>query len=367
MEDFKNSLQIDKEQVDKYIADESTKLRKTVQQAYGEKYSDVLAAYLDVLSRGGKRLRGILAKRTYEYFGGTDKNVALEAALIIELLHDYLLVIDDIQDNSSLRRGKPAAHMLLRSYHQKHQLAGNAAHYGLSQAINAALAGQNIAFERALGLSVDGAAKISALTHLNNFLVKTDLGQLGDFNNEAFRTNDKDDVVQVLKLKTAYYTFCMPVYFGAALAGVPKIDSNFNDYLVNTGICFQIYDDIIGTFGDVAKIGKSNQSDIIEGKRTLLVIYALESASDAQKAALENALGNKNLTDTEFKSVQDILRSTGALERCQQEAQNLVGSANQVIQKSGLSPESTQFFEDLANYVALTVLKSSGQNASGDG
>ncbi|MDR0397860.1 MAG: polyprenyl synthetase family protein [Candidatus Nomurabacteria bacterium] len=351
MEDFKKSLQSDKEQIDNYIASQSEKLLDAVKHEYGEKYSDVLAAYLDVLGRGGKRLRGILAKRAYEYFGGSNENVALEAALVIELLHDYLLVVDDIQDDSSLRRGKPAAHMLLREYHEKHQLAGDKAHYGLSQTINAALAGQNIAFQRALALPIESDAKVNALAHLNDFLTKTDFGQLGDFNNEAFKTTSKADVMQVLQLKTAYYTFCMPVYFGASLAGMPKINANLNDYLINTGICFQLYDDIIGTFGDTTKTGKSNRSDIIEGKRTLLVIYALESATSEQKATLAAALGNKNLSDEEFIAVQDILRSTGALKRCQNEAQSLVSEANQSIERANLSPDATQFFTYLASYV----------------
>jgi geranylgeranyl diphosphate synthase type I len=351
MKDFKQELQNDKEQIDRYITDESAKLLHDVNQEYGERYSDVLAAYLDVLGRGGKRLRGVLAKRAFEYFGGADEHVALEAALVIEMLHDYLLVVDDIEDDSDLRRGKPSAHKLLETYHEQNQLAGNRRHYGLSQTINAAMAGQNLALLRVTKLPVSDSFKVNALAHLNDFLTKTDFGQLGDFNNEAFKTDQENDVVQVLRLKTAYYTFCMPVYFGAALAGAPKISAKLNDYLINTGTCFQLYDDIIGTFGDTAKTGKSNRSDIIEGKRTLLVIYALEAANDQQKAVLTNALGNKNLTDAEFSAVQAVLRDTGALERCQKEARSLVKRANQSVRESGLDSEAVAFFEALASYV----------------
>jgi geranylgeranyl diphosphate synthase type I len=350
MDRFKIELQNEKTQIDNYIAEQSQDLLSQVRREYGERYSDVFDAYLDVLGRGGKRVRGILAKRTYEFFGGKDKKVALEAALVIEMLHDYLLVVDDVEDESDLRRGEPAAHILLRQHHAKHKLAGNKSQYGLSQAINSALAGQNIAFTRALNLPVKNEFKVTALSFLNDFLTKTCFGQLGDFNNEAFKTSDAEDVRQVLRLKTAYYTFYMPVYFGASLAGA-QISDEFNEYLMNTGICFQIYDDIIGTFGAVDKTGKSNMSDILEGKRTLLVIYAQEVANKRQKAVLEGALGNKQLTAEGFAEARKVIEDTGALKRCQEEARQLIDKANDSLAKTDLPPHAIEFFKNLAEYV----------------
>ncbi|MDR0591408.1 MAG: polyprenyl synthetase family protein [Candidatus Nomurabacteria bacterium] len=352
MDKFKQDLEHSKHQIDQRIAVVSTELLSDTKNTYGERYSDILAAYVDVLGRGGKRLRGVLAQHSYEFHGGKDTGVGLEAAVIIEMLHDYLLVVDDVEDVSTLRRGKPAAHILLENYHQEHHLAGDQAHYGVSQAINAALAGQNLALSRALKLPVSDAAKVAASAHLNGFLTKTCFGQLGDFNNEAFETSKEEDVVQVLKLKTAYYTFCMPVYFGAALAG-RGISPELNDYLLNAGISFQLYDDIIGTFGEVEQTGKSNRSDIIEGKRTLLVVYALERATSEQKTALAQALGNKNLTDDEFEAARQAIKNTGALERCQAEVQRLTEQAKKSInQASSLPPGATEFFTRLVDYVA---------------
>ncbi|MDR1032431.1 MAG: polyprenyl synthetase family protein [Candidatus Nomurabacteria bacterium] len=356
MKIFEQSLSHDKTKIDQYISKVSNELMDDAKTEHGATYRDVLAAYIDVLSRGGGRLRGVLAKRAYEFYGGQNESVALEAAAIVEMLHDYLLVIDDIEDESDLRRGKPAAHILLEHLHESHQLAGDRSHFGVSQAINAALIGQNLALLRALKLPVDDSSKVVALTHLNDLLAKTGFGQMGDFNNEAFATNKEADVLQVLQLKTAYYTFCMPVYFGAALAGTLKVSSALNRYLINTGVGFQLYDDIIGTFGDIQQTGKSNRSDIIEGKRTLLIVYALETANGAQKTALSSALGNKNLTDAEFEAAQKAIRDTGALKRCQEKAHQLVAQANQELKgASDLSSEAVEFFTSLAQYIASSA------------
>ena len=112
---------------------------KTTLQQFGT-YSRVATdAYLEILGRGGKRIRGSLVMLGYEMSGGTDMKMVLEAARAIEMMQAYILIIDDIQDRSIMRRGGPAAHIILEEYHKQHHLAGEAAHFGIEIALNSAL------------------------------------------------------------------------------------------------------------------------------------------------------------------------------------------------------------------------------------
>ena len=123
-------LLADKAAIDDRIAQLASQWQKQFSAKYGASYADIFAAYLSVLARGGKRIRGALTVLAYDIFGGCDRNAAVDAAVVIEMLHASLLVIDDIADNSDTRRGQPAAHRLLEKYHAEHNLHGDALHFG---------------------------------------------------------------------------------------------------------------------------------------------------------------------------------------------------------------------------------------------
>jgi len=350
LEEFDHEKQI----IDQYLDQVSRQVTEQIAGEYGEKYVDVWSAFVAVLTRGGKRLRGVLASFAYRAFGGQDENTAREAAAIIELLHACLLVVDDVADQSDLRRGGPTAHRILEKYHNQHTLKGDAHHYGKSQAVNVGLTGQNLAFSRLADLKLDGEILVRAFKLLNDSLIKTGLGQIGDINNEVFASDSENDAMQVMQLKTAHYSFVMPFYFGATLAGAEiKNMQTFESYLVNIGIAFQIYDDVIGTFGDIDKTGKSNRDDIMEGKRTLLVVHALSHATPTSRQTIERALGNRQLADEEFVSAQDAIRDSGALDYCLNRAKNLILEGKKSLENNSvLSNTNRQMLLDVADYVA---------------
>jgi geranylgeranyl diphosphate synthase type I len=343
MEDYQNYIDEINSDIQKIIKFWRAKIAKD----YGQRYADTIEPLFDVLSRGGKRIRGLIALKSYEAFSGKDKKAALRLATIIELVHAYLLTLDDVQDRSTTRRGQPAAHKLLETYHAEHRLAGDSAHFGVSQTINTACFGQNLAYTLLSDFLIPADAKLQLFDTLNRYLLDTDLGQIGDLNNEVFRTESEPDIYQVLYLKTARYTFCMPFYLGAVLAGA-EVEGKFDEYLVNAGLAFQIHDDIIGTLGDPNETGKPTIDDIREGKRTLLITRTLKKASPAQRTHIETALGNEHLTVSLFETVRVIIRELGAVNSLEQDIKTLVEKAASFILRSKLPPQDQKFFVRIA-------------------
>lgn len=343
-----------KQLIDEDIAAYSRQLLDDWEVQYTPYSRDTAQAYCDILSRGGKRLRGALVMAAYEMLGGTDEQTALKAARIIEMIHAYVLIIDDISDRSDMRRGGPSAHRLLEEYHAQHGLHGDGAHFGAAQATNAALAGADLARRELGGLAVPAELRLEALNALHDNLIITVHGQLNDIFNEAVRDVSEDQVKSVLTWKTAYYSFLSPLSLGAILAGAGAEErEHLVDYSVNAGLSFQIIDDIIGMFGDATKSGKSAQDDLKDGKVTLLIARALAHADAAQKQHLLVTLGNRQLSSADYQRCKAIIEETGALHYARSLAARYgaaaAGSLDEV--PSYWDEDKVRFLRGLAGYI----------------
>lgn len=340
--------------IDADLAAYSHQLLDNSELQYGANSRTVLEAYCDILSRGGKRLRGALVMAGYQMTGGQDEPISLQAARIIEMIHAYVLIIDDITDRSDLRRGGPTAHRLLEEYHRRHGLHGNSGHFGVAQAINAALAGGDLARRELGGLAVPAEVKLEALNNLQDNLVTTVHGQIHDVFNEALQDVAEAEVRDVLSWKTAYYTFLNPLNFGIILNGGSPADcQRLLDYSLHAGLSFQITDDIIGMFGDERNSGKSAEDDLKEGKVTLLIARALGHATPAEKQLLVANLGNRQLTVDDYRQCRQIIEDSGALHYARGLAESHAAKAVAALDElpSGWSRESIGFLEGLAGYI----------------
>src|SRR5690242_20034437 len=119
---FKTRLAAYKQAIDADLAAYGRHVADTTRQQYGEYGTLTAETFLDTLQRGGKRIRGALTMVGYEMCGGQDRAMITRAASAIEMIHAYILIIDDIQDRSRLRRGKPTAHTQLAAYHKRRGL-----------------------------------------------------------------------------------------------------------------------------------------------------------------------------------------------------------------------------------------------------
>lgn len=219
--------------------------------------------------------------------------------------------------------------------------------------MNAALLGNHAAQMLLTILDVDPKLRSIAIGTINQGMITTAHGQFNDIFNEVSGEVTERDVQNVLEWKTAYYTFLNPLTFGMVLAGakIPMTDA-VRDYSLNAGRAFQVTDDILGTFGQEFESGKSPLDDIREGKRTLLTIYALEHAEQADKNFLIQMLGNANLSQSEFNRCKAILVESGALDYADKQAQEAIHAAIASLDeqaKAGVwSAEDTKFLRGLA-------------------
>ncbi len=410
---FNSKLKAYRESIDKDIAEYGKHIQAVTLQQYGVNARLETDVFLDILGRGGKRIRGALVMLGYEMSGGAfdfgagtshldagvvfsastggsstnstvsearrgktaasaksisriggsaDKQVdavrstrmILQAARAIEMLHAYILIIDDIQDRSLIRRGGPAAHIMLRDYHQKHQLAGDSEHFGVSIALNAALAGAHAAQMILANMDVPEQLRLSVLSIVNRTMVITAHGQTSDIMNEVAANIGMVDVERVMAWKTAQYSFLNPLHVGMVLAGADcHATDAITDYATFAGKAFQITDDILGIYGSEQATGKSPMDDIKEGKRTILTVYALENSQPADKNFLIQILGNPNLTPAEFERCQEILAECGSLKHAKSIAKKYVEQAVSSLDSEThrWTPEGTQFLRGLAQYI----------------
>jgi geranylgeranyl diphosphate synthase type I len=349
--DFAARLGAYKQAIDVDLAAYAEHVATSTRQQYGPYAGLTTDTFLDMLQRGGKRIRGALTMVGYEMCGGTDRTMITRAASAIEMMHAYILMIDDIQDRSSLRRGKPTAHVQLASYHRKHKLQGDADHAGISLALDAAVGGMHAAQMLFAGLNVDADLRMKAVGIVNLTMLITAHGQTYDIMNELTPELDPQNIERAMEWKTAHYTFLNPLCVGMVLAdaGCEKTDA-IRQYALHAGLAFQITDDIIGVFGDESKSGKHVMDDIREGKRTLLTAYALDHAAPADRTVLREALGNPKLTQAQFERCRQIIENCGALDAARTRADNHVTQALAALDKNSYHwrSEGVDFLRDLA-------------------
>lgn len=350
---FTTTLNDRKAHYDDVIARYWQRELQIVEECYGDASTHVLRAFADIMSRGGKRIRATLAEQAYRMFGGNNQEVVDLMALALEMVHAYLLITDDINDQSDLRRGGPSAHRALERWHTSTELHGDTVHFGESMATLSAMTGLHMAMTIVATLPLEAERRTAGLENLNRLLATTCHGQIHDLYNQSTMTRQPKAVEHVLLWKTAYYSFVNPLQLGAILAGAPK---NALDVLERYGLAagraFQLSDDVIGLFGSAATTGKNPIDDLREGKRTLLVLKTLELASEAQANLLVSQLGNQHITAESLQQVQDIVRDCGALDFVSQQLRASCDEAARIAQTGGLpSTKSARFLSGLAEYL----------------
>lgn len=336
--------------IDKYVIEILAKTKND----HGRAPYLIMKVGMDILERGGKRMRGALVILGYEMFGGKNNKMILEVARAIEMLHAYSLIIDDIQDRSSLRRGDLTAHKMLTKYHKNNGLIGDSDHFGISMALNSAhiLAHQaNIAIAN---INADYNLRSEVASIINQCLVTTTHGQTLDIMNEAVGEVSMDEVYKMMELKTANYTILNPLQVGMVLAGANKKDMDaIKSYAMHTGIAFQITDDIIGVFGNKKNNGKDPMDDIREGKRTLIMIYAIEHTNQVDKNFLLKTLSSRSLTTPDFLRCKQILTRCGAKKYAEQEAEKHIKIAIKSLTKGAKywAKDDIEFLKSLATFI----------------
>lgn len=254
-----------------------------------------------ILGLGGKRLRPAMVLAGCELFEGKVED-ALLPSLGIEVFHNFSLVHDDIMDDASLRRGK-------KTVHEKWNnniaiLSGDAMLVKAYQYI----------------AEVDQAKLPAILKVFSQTALEICEGQQMDMNFEDRKDVLEEEYLEMIRLKTA-------VLLGAALeigaliggANAHSAESLY-EFGVNAGLAFQVQDDLLDAFGDPHKVGKKAGGDILQDKKTLLMIYA----KDLDETKLLE-LQNQNLEgDEKVKAFCSFFEASGAKAKAEAKREELL-------------------------------------------
>jgi len=313
---------------------------------------EMAEAVRDFTCGPGKRLRPVLMRVAYEGLGGIHPEAILQASCAVELMQSFLLIHDDIMDRSELRRGRPTLHCWYQARYSKQ--VREAEHFGSAMAI---LAG-DLANQWAMLLLTqspfppDRIAR--ALACYNQIALDVCYGQVLDMLLPHHPLNEvrEEEMWKVMEYKTARYTTEGPLHLGAILAGAEgEVLEQLSTYGVPLGVAFQLQDDILSVFGGEAQMGKSVASDLIDGKRTLLLVEAWKRGEKGEREILTRVLGNPAATSEEIEAARRVLEATGARARTVQLAQELVVQAKNSLAGVPLAASARQFLAELADYV----------------
>ncbi len=278
-----------------------------------------------ILSNSGKRLRPILVLFSAKASNG-NMNSVFNAALSVEMLHNFTLIHDDIMDNADLRRGKKTLHKL----------------YDLNTAILAGDSLLSVAYEYLLkDCKVNAREAVSAFTE---GLIEVCEGQSLDTDFEKRNDVSLDEYIIMIKKKTAALAK-MCCKLGAILSDAKQSDIKaLSDYGLNLGIAFQIQDDLLDIIGEEKDFGKTVGGDLIAGKKTFLVIKALEKAKGEYKKELLKMIKNKGIKPEKVNYFKQMFINLGVVEDAKKEIRKFTEKALRSIDRLSNKNEISFFY-----------------------
>ena len=288
-----------------------------------------------ILNLGGKRLRPVLVLMTTEIFGNTFEK-ALDAALAIEVFHNFSLIHDDIIDDAPLRRGE-------ETVHEKWDV-NTGILSGDAMLINAYQL-----FENYEGDVFRQLAKLFTKT-----AIEVCEGQQYDID---FETRDDVTIPEYLKMieyKTAVLV-AAAMQMGAIIADASvSCATSIYDFGRLLGLAFQLQDDYLDVFGDPATFGKQVGGDIIENKKTFLYLIAIQNADKNTKKQLEGLFSLQAENPSEkIETVKRIFENTGAKEKTRLEIEKYTQKAFEILDELSISADKKNvlqtFGEQLMN------------------
>nr|MDO8115801.1 polyprenyl synthetase family protein [Candidatus Sigynarchaeota archaeon] len=302
---------------------------RAVEDSFVRHYHDTIRQYI---MAGGKRMRPFLVIQAYKGLTGDNNHENIyQPSISVEFLHNASLIHDDIIDRDDTRRGQPAFHALFKRFYQEHDYKfADASHFGTTMGI---LGGDSVFF---LGMEAlmcnfpPALTKEAMVLYVQAYHDICD-GVLMEMNFVQIEDVTEAQYLKMVSLKTGALIE-RSLLIGAAFARASESARNIlSTYATNLGIAFQIKDDILGSFGDEQKTGKSSDGDIKDGKKTLLLLKALEKAQTSDRAFLASTVGKEGISKPEIDRVRSIFSTSGAVAYCEEKIKQSTGSALQAI------------------------------------
>lgn len=287
---------------------------------------------------GGKRLRPLLCLMVTEAAGGPMER-AMPAAVALELLHNFSLVHDDIQDHSATRRGRPSVWKL----------------WGIPQAINTGDGLFTLAYLTLTQLANRGVPPARAQEAMHAFAATCVVLTEGQFLDMSFETRADvtlDEYLAMIRGKTAAL-IRVASQLGALIAGAsPETVNHYASFGECLGLAFQIQDDWLGVWGEEAVTGKPVGDDIRERKKNYPVVYALEQLAQAGDSRLVRLYQQAGMDKATEQAILDILDQVSAKEHTVEAGQAYLDRALAALAATGIENQVQTWLIEVVHTLA---------------
>jgi geranylgeranyl diphosphate synthase type II len=274
------------------------------------------------LEMGGKRIRPTLLMLAYNLYA-EDIERAMMPAMAVEIFHNFTLLHDDIMDNAAMRRGRPSVH----------------AKWGENVAI---LSGDAMLILAYSYLQRTHTERLSSIfEHFNKMAAEVCEGQQFDMDFETQQKVSVVDYMRMIELKTAALLAGSAI-IGALLAGASDHDCQLlYDFAREVGLAFQLQDDLLDSYGD-ERLGKKIGGDILEGKKTILMIEAFSRANEEQREVLRTTHLREDLCDSDkIATIKALYDELGVPERVEQQIAQKFQKAISILEALEVPAERT--------------------------
>ncbi len=295
------------------------------------------APLLAYSKNGGKRHRPLICFAAARAVGGR-ASLALSAAAAIEHFHTAALIHDDIADEAELRRGEPCLHLT-----EGMGLAINMGDLGLS------LVNGTVVKDPALS----DAVKVRVIGELIEMTRRTIEGQALDIGWARDGRYDitPEDYLVMATHKTAHYSGAVPLAIGAIVGGGTDAEVEaLRNYGLDTGLAFQIQDDLLNLVGSAESTQKGFRDDITEGKRTLVVVHALQNSAFEKRGRLVSILSSKEKDPAVLAEAVALMEESGSIEYARTYAENLTSIAKNRLMDMISPSESRDLLVSMADF-----------------
>ena len=271
-----------------------------------------------IVDAGGKRLRPFLVLKSCRLVNGREED-AIPTAAALELLHTFTLIHDDIMDQDDKRRGVPSVH----------------AQWGVPIAIVAG----DLLFAKVYEAiteytdvkRVKPKRIVQVLNEISEATIAICEGQARDMMFEGMETVSEEEYLEMIKGKTAALFETSARCGGILGRGTKRQVKRLGDFGHYSGMAFQIIDDVLALTADEKVLKKPVGNDIREGKRTLIVVCALEKASKSQRNKILEVLGNKEASPEQIRETIELIDSLGAIKYAKKLADKYIRKAKKAL------------------------------------
>lgn len=322
--DIKEAIELRKGDIERYLMDAFGDIRN-------ERLKNAMVHYPQA---GGKRLRPALAMISADAVKKGEGERALPFGVALEIIHNFTLVHDDIMDDDDLRRGVPTVH---RAFDE-------------STAINAGDAMFALGFNALSMLDVPDEVLREILRDVSAMVIGIAEGQQMDMDFEERNDISPEEYLEMIEKKTALM-FIGAAKNGAKIAGADaELCEKMADYGKYMGLAFQIWDDFLDLNAKEEELGKPVGSDIKNGKKTLMVVYALQRLEGEERERFMEILGNEGASDEEVKEAIALMEKVDALRDAESLALDYAERAKASLDVLSDSDEKEALL-DLVDYV----------------